>query len=87
MTDGMMDIQGDLLKDAIKNATGQIHLMFKDKKPFRQEPIDPRQRVIEFETMPDEERDFAMRNFPNEYAEMSQNMDKLRRRTGVNDGR
>ena len=83
MIDGIMDIHADLLKDAIKGTTDHIHSMFKDKKPFRQEPVDPRQRVLEFEAMPDEVRQFAIQNYPDQYTKLSQSIEKLRKRTEV----
>ena len=83
MTDGIMDLQADLLKEAIKGATDHIRTMFKDKKPFRQEPVDPRQRLLEFETMPDDVRQFAIQNFPEQYAQLEQNINKMKKRMGV----
>jgi len=83
MNKGIIDLQADLLKDAIKGATDHIHGMFKDKKPFRQEPIDPRQRVLEFESMPDNVRQFAMQNYPEQYAQLEQQINKMKKRMGV----
>jgi len=83
MRDGVMDLQADLLKEAIKGATNHIHTMFKDKKPFRQEPVDSRQKVLEFETMPEDVRQFAMQNYPEQYAQLEQNINKMKKRMGV----
>ena len=86
MTDGIMDVQGDLLKQAIKGATDHIHTMFKDKKPFRKEKVDPRQSVLEFETMPDDVRNFAIQNHPEQYAQLEQQINKMKKRMGVQNG-
>ena len=83
MTDGIMDVQADLLKEAIKYTTDYIHSMFRSKKPFRQEPVDPRQRLLEFETMPDDVRQFAIQNFPEQYAQLEENINKMKKRMGV----
>ena len=88
MTDGMMDIQADLLKDAIKNATGQIRLMFKDKKPFRMVKQSPKQQLKDYLRMPEEQKDFY-RNEPsiqNDFAQKEMDMNDLILKEGQ-DGR
>lgn len=86
MNDGTMDIQADLLKEAIKGTTAHIHGMFKDKKPFRKEPIDPRRIVLDFEMMPDDVRQYGMQNYPDQYALLEQNINKMKKRMGVQNG-
>ena len=88
MTDGMMDIQADLLKDAIKNATGQIRLMFKGKKPFRMVKQSPKQQLKDYLRMPEEQKDFY-RNEPsiqNDFAQKEMDMNDLILKEGQ-DGR
>ena len=48
MENGIMDIQADLLKEAIRDTTNHIRGMFKDKKPFRKVPMSDDEQLQEY---------------------------------------
>jgi len=80
MKEGIANIQADLLKDAIRKTQLQISETFKNVRPYRKPVPDPKQQLLEYELLPLEEKQFAMQNFPVEFARYEEEMAKIRSR-------
>ena len=78
MRENKFDIVSDEVKRRIGLAIGEAQKRFKNTNPYRQEPMDNRQRLLDFEMQSPQDREFARSNFGDAYAAYEQEMLKLK---------
>ena len=76
-----MDRITDLIKTRITRIGGEAHKQFGKTNPYRQEPIPPKEQLLDFAEVTDEDLEMSRQQFgvapTNKYLE---NMNKLLRR-------
>lgn len=78
MDKGILDRVVDELLVLRTKVRSELKIQNKGKRPFRKEPVSERDRILEFEMIPEEKKEFARQNFPLEFQTYESEINKLK---------
>lgn len=82
MKENRMDRLTDKLNARVERIGNRLTKMNKNVNPYRMERIPDKERLYDFATLTDEDIEFARQNFPEDFDNYMQEMNKLMRRQG-----
>ena len=80
MKDSRYDRVLGKIESRLSRVKAKISAEFKQTKPFDKEPVDPKQRLYDFDNMPAQQKNFARIHFPEEFALYEQEIEQIRSR-------
>jgi len=69
-----------IMEKRINSVSERVAKEFKNTRPFDKELVDNKQRLYEYDQIPEEQKQFGRQNFPDEYAMYEEDIEKIRRR-------
>jgi hypothetical protein len=80
MKEGFWDFVTDQLKVEMDGLRNEVRSMFKGEKPYRMEPVEPKEQLYNYEKIAPEVKAYYQNADPVGFAQVEMEMDKLRRR-------
>ena len=77
MKSNVYDLATDEIKLRLANVNELLKETFKGTKPYRKELVSPRERYFEYMNIPEQSKQFARQNFPQEMIAYEQEMQKI----------
>ena len=78
MDEGFANIVTDLLKEAMVDVRTELKDMFKGTRPFRKVKVSGRERLFNYEQIPQQIKMQFHQQFPQEFALLEQDINKLK---------
>ncbi len=66
MKKNQYDLATDFLKERMNLGFAEMHKQYGKSNPYRQEPVDPKQRLYDYMQKTPQDFEFARQNFPPE---------------------